>query len=373
MITHRTPHTGRIKKIRAAALIAVLSLALAYIPALSQEEDEDVTKYTIREYLEANLPPQEGRKVMLDEISGLLTITDTPSNHQLALKLIREWDIGPKQIEIEAKFIEITFTDLDEMGVDWNLVKAEHPVLSVDSNLMGTAAATAAATFTEAANTAGMGFLVGKAVMTGSELFSYIKALNESGKVNLLNAPRITTLSGQQANIQVVRSFPYATSAETTIVEYGTYTSGDYVYTNTFPVSTYEVEEDIVGVTLEVTPTVVENSDIITLDIHPEVTKLSQQVPLNSSETFPEDLGWPIIDTRTAQTSAMVRSGETIIMGGLIQDRDQNTVERKVPFLGDIPLIGGLFRYKYENREKKNLIILLTARLITPQGEEVLQ
>ena len=67
----------------------------------------------------------------------------------------------------------------------------------------------------------------------------------------------------------------------------------------------------------------------------------------------------------------MVRSGETIIMGGLIQDQDENTVERKIPFLGDMPLIGPLFKYKYEKREKKNLVILLTANLMNTQGEEV--
>lgn len=354
--------------------IFLLILMLCSAPGLKitaqEEEGDEVIKYTIREYLEANMPPQDGRKIVLDEISGLLTITDTPSNQDLALRLIREWDIGPRQVEIEAKFIEITFTDLDEMGVDWSLFRDENPILSLETAMMGNNAATTAATFTEAAQMSGLGFFAGKATMTGAQLFAYLKALKQTGKVNLLNAPRITTLSGQMANIQVIRSFPYATSAKRTEVELETIALG-VTTKNIYPVEIYGIEEEITGITLEVTPVVIEGGDIITLDIHPEVTKLSQQVDITGSDAFPSNLGWPIIDTRTAQTSVMVRSGETIIIGGLIQDQDQHTVKRKIPILGDIPLFGQLFKYEYENREKKNLVVFLTARLIDTQGDEV--
>ena len=360
--------------------LVIFTLQIFYCASLfSQENSESaVTKYTIREYLEANLPPQDGRKIVLDEITGLLTITDTPPNQELALRLIREWDVGPKQIQIEAKFIEITFTDLDEMGVEWEFLRTDSPVAT---NFTGNAGAgtetllsgmmgigTAAEAFATAANPAGLGLLVGKALISGNTLRAYLKALSQSGKVNLLNAPRVTTLSGQMANIQVVRSFPYATGAERTQIDLSGSTGEA---TDIFPVETYDIEEEIVGITLEVTPTVIEGSDIITLEIHPEVTKLDQQVPITGSAEFPGNLGWPIIDTRTAQTSVMVRSGGTIVLGGLIQDQDSNTVERKIPFLGDIPFLGNLFKYKYEHREKKNLIIFLTARLIDTQGERV--
>ena len=366
-------------------LFIFLILHIILIVPLHAQEESDVTKYTVKEYLETNLPPQEGRKIVLDEITGLLTITDTPTNQELALKLIREWDVGPKQIQIEAKFIEITFTDLDELGIEWEFLRTDSPVLGdftgstadgtdvLLSGMMG-----AARTFADATTTSGLGLMIGKALISGNTLRAYLKALEQSGKANLLNAPRITTLSGQMANIQVVRSFPYATSAERTEIEtgeedvvVGTDTTTTKTYTS---VETYEIEEEITGITLEVTPTVIEGSDIITLEIHPEVTKLSQQVAITTETDeidFPDDLGWPIIDTRTAQTSVMVRSGETIIIGGLIQDEDDATVERKIPFLGDIPLIGNLFRYKYETREKKNLVIFLTARLIDAQGEEI--
>jgi len=339
----------------------ILMLFVPFIYAQNNNENEEVTKYTIKDYLEATLPPQEGRLIVLDEITGLLTITDTPKNHALARKLIKEWDISPKEVEIEAKFIEITFTDLDEMGVDWRAITEEqHSIFDFDTDMMGDASATTAATFKQAAEAAGLGFFAGKASISGTQLLAYLKALQQSGKANLLHAPRITTLSGQKANIQVVRSFPYATSAKRNYPE-----SGGVTYT----VETYEMAEEITGITLEVTPTVTEGSNVITLEIHPEVGKLSSQVDI--TPIAPDNLGWPIIDTRTAQTTVMVRSGETLILGGLIQDKDDDTVERKIPFLGDVPLIGPLFRYKYEKREKKNLVVFLTARLIDVQGKEI--
>ncbi|MDP3790252.1 MAG: hypothetical protein Q8R48_07620 [Candidatus Omnitrophota bacterium] len=373
-----------------AVIFGLLNLSMPVLTFAqdTQAANEDLTKYTVRQYLEANLPPQDGRKIILDEITGLLTITDTPTNQELALRLIREWDIGPKQIEIEAKFVEITFTDLDEMGVDWDIFHHDEPLIySPDSSLfdatksgsvvglMGTAST--AAQFSQAATTAGLGFLISKTAYHGAEMLAYLKLLAQKGKANLIHAPKITTLSGQMANLQVVRSFPYATSVETTQVEIGSTTSAITGVTETdyVNVETYKVEEEIVGVTLEVTPTVMEGSDIITLDLHPEVTKLSQQIALTANPTtdFPDDLGWPIIDTRTAQTSVMVRSGDSILIGGLIQDADDGTVKRKVPILGDLPLVGALFKYEYQKREKKNLIVVLTARLIDTQGEEVKQ
>ncbi|MDD5680552.1 MAG: hypothetical protein PHI59_04865 [Candidatus Omnitrophica bacterium] len=374
---------GKIVRITIAFGILNLSI-LQFTPAQDSEgTSEDMTKYTVKQYLETNLPPQEGRKLMLDEITGLLTITDTPSNQELALRLIKEWDVGPKQIQIEAKFVEITFTDLDEMGVDWDFFKPHDPLIySPDSALAGTGAtgsmqglmgtASTAAQWAQAANAGGLGFLISTSIYHGTEMMAYLKMLAQRGKANLIHAPKVTTLSGQMANIQVVETFPYATSTDVTQVEWTTTTLG-VTTTAIYPVETYEVEEEIVGVTLEVTPTVMEGSNIITLDIHPEVTKLSQQVPLTGSATFPPNLGWPIIDTRTAQTSVMIRSGEAILIGGLIQDSDIDTVKRKVPILGDLPLVGVFFKYEYQDREKKNLVIVLTAKLIDSQGEEVVK
>ena len=96
------------------------------------------------------------------------------------------------------------------------------------------------------------------------------------------------------------------------------------------------------------------------------VKDICQAIGIMENELFPTDMGWPVIDTRTAQTTVYVKSGETIILGGLIAD-DIKLYKRKVPLLGDIPFLGKLFRYKYEIREKKNLLIFVTATVLNKE------
>ena len=139
----------------------------------------------------------------------------------------------------------------------------------------------------------------------------------------------------------------------------------------------YTIEEKMTGITLEVTPYVTGGSDIISLDIHPEVSNLvarraifvgDSANPFTSEAAPPALMGWPVIDTRTAQTSLTVSSGETVVLGGFVHD-DDTVTNKKVPFLGDIPFVGELFKYKYKDRTKKNLVIFLTATLVTAEGE----
>ncbi len=108
---------------------------------------------------------------------------------------------------------------------------------------------------------------------------------------------------------------------------------------------------------------------MITLDLHPTIDFFVRRV--SSHILAPLELGYPIIDTRTTQTSLIVKSGSTVILGGLMQDKD-GLLNKKIPLLGDIPLLGKLFRYKYRNREKRNLLIFVTATLLTSAGEEII-
>lgn len=333
-------------------------------PVFSQEDEDegDVATYTVKEYLKDNLPPQEGRKIAFDRLKGLLTLTDTPTNHQLALRLISEWDVGPKQVSIEAKFLEITITGVDEWGVEWYLVK---PRVSTDK---GNLFIGGSSDLLSPSDYSGLGLFIFKQTLSATEIQMWLQALQREAKVNLLNAPRITTLSGQQANIQVARIHPYTEGAERTKILRGKEKKeGEWVEVYDW-IEVYDIAEKTIGINLDVTPTVMEGSDIITLEIFPEVTKVQKKIKITC--TASADLGWPIVDTRATQTSIMVKSGETVVMGGLIHDEDKTT-ERKIPFLGDMPLIGNLFKYDTVTHTKKNLVILLTATIINPEGEPV--
>jgi general secretion pathway protein D len=343
----------------------------------AQEATQESLEYSlsIEEYLKNALPPQEGRVATFNEVTGILTVTDTPSNHRLIRKLIEQFDVGPKQVMIEAKFVEIAFENLDELGIEWYWYKRGEVTAGstptsttiINKSVNVNPAYEGVQWDTFPATNFGLGFVMSQ-FTTNKFITSYLRALASEGRANLLSSPKITTLSGQMANIQVTQTIPYASD-----VNFENAGTADH------PVwqLKYTIAEKITGITLEVTPYVSANSNIVTLDIHPEVSNLVTRRPIFESASgtnpftetagVPTNLGWPVIDTRTAQTSVMIQSGETVIMGGFVKD-DETLTKKKVPFLGDIPLVGSLFKYEYKSRTKKNLVIFLTATLVTPEG-----
>jgi general secretion pathway protein D len=217
-------------------------------------------------------------------------------------------------------------------------------------------------------------------ILEGGDYFvANLRALAEQGKANLLSSPKITTIAGQMANIQVVRTQPYV--SDFTLENIGTAEDPIWSYKLT-------LAEKPIGIFLEATPYVTEGSNTITLDLHPEVSILKDQVSIStlttSGETgqlgnvtatdavplIPDSLGWPVVDVRTAQTSVVVDSGQTIVLGGMIKDEETIT-KMKVPVLGDIPVLGKAFQYDYKNQRKKNLLIFITASIINARGEAV--
>lgn len=338
--------------------------------SLPEEEYSGEDTQGIKEYLERALPTNENRRIVLDETTGMLTVTDTPGNQKIVKELIKLWDVGSQQVRIEARFVEVAITSIGELGVDWYWYKAQNSFKSNDVQVNAltppldtslTADDTVRA-FPQAADTSGLGLMVGKSFLSGSQLWVYIKALEEEDKANLLSSPSVTTLSGQAANIQLARIFPYATDVTRTNI--GTAANPDFV-------EQYKVTEKVTGINLEVTPRVAGDGRIINMDIHPEVTVLVEQIPITNVADFPDDLGYPVIDTRVTQTSVVVRSGQTVILGGLVRE-DETVTERKTPFLGDIPIFGNLFKSKHVNKAKKNLVIFLTATIIDSKGEPVI-
>ncbi len=374
------------KKISAIIIIVitVFCAAMFFAPAVSSEE----ASLSIKEYLEGALPPQEGRKMVYNDTTRLLTITDTRSNHDLIRKLVKQFEIGPKQIMIESRFVEVDVTDLSELGINWDFYQRGSQTQNkvFKGITVGTSTIqeykgihwndSTTVTFPKAGNLAGQ-FLISHVTTTGDFLTANLRALVQQGKVNLLSSPKVTTVSGQMANIQVVRTIPYV--SDFTLENIGT---------AQFPLWTYKLTlaEKPIGIFLEVTPYVTEGSNTITLDLHPEVSILLSQVPISTLTTsgqtgnlgnvtavggtvaiIPNNLGWPVIDVRTTQTSIAIDSGETIILGGMIKD-NETISKKKVPLLGDVPLLGKLFQYDYKNQRKKNLLIFITASIINAEG-----
>lgn len=345
---------------------------------------------SVKDYLEQSLPAQEGRKITYNEGTKLLTVTDTKGNQDLIKNLIKQFEVGPKQVMIETRFVEIAVTDLDELGIEWDLYHRHNTSNSkllqglqigtrTRQNYQGINWANDTVTaFPQVGNFAGQ-LVLTKVLDAADRVLADLRFLEQQGKANLLSSPKITTISGQMANIQVVRTIPYV--SDFTLENIGT---------AEFPIWSYKLtlSEKPIGIFLEATPYVTEGSNTITLDLHPEVSVLQSQVAISnlraSGETgqlgnvvaasavrlIPDALGWPVVDVRTSQTSVSVDSGETIVLGGLIKD-DERVTKRKVPFLGDIPLLGKAFQYDYRNQTKTNLLIFITASIIDAKGEVI--
>jgi general secretion pathway protein D len=214
--------------------------------------------------------------------------------------------------------------------------------------------------------------------------------LNQKKGVDLLSAPRVTTKSGQRAVIEIIREFRYPTEFDPPQIPQtfeqspGVLLGGGGGGSNVFPVTPTTptaFETRNTGVTLEVEPIVGPDGYTIDLNLVPQVVEfegfinygspiLSQDNAGNSTVLTPNVINQPIFSTRKVTTSVSLFDGSTVMLGGLIRE-DVQKVEDKVPILGDIPIIGRLFRSSVDQHLKRNLVIFVSARLMNPAGEPI--
>ena len=362
--------------------------------------------------------------------SGTLIVRNTQDNLDMVDALVDQANASaPKQVSIESKFVEINQNNAKELGFDWLLgpfslngkvfgaggtagngvpVNAanfpfnnngvpigQNPVTS--GNRSGDFAISANAL--DALLVPGLGQVAGVApsmfglagVFTNPQFQVVIRALNQKKGIDLLSAPSVTTKSGQRAIIEVIRELRYPgtytppqvpsiSSSTSTII--GAATTVPVVVTPTTP-STWETRNT--GVTLEVEPVVGGDATTIDLNLIPQVVEFEGFInygsPINAVGVntvagisisspivlTPNVINQPVFSTRKVTTSVSVYDGQTVVLGGLMREDVQKT-EDKVPIIGDIPLVGRAFRTNTEQHTKKNLVIFVTAKIITPAG-----
>ncbi len=227
------------------------------------------------------------------------------------------------------------------------------------------------------------------AVITGAvggfQVEAIIRALSRKEGSDLLSAPKVTVLSGKTAEIIVAQEFRYpesygdiqaSVSSDSLSLGSGG-GSGSVAITEGTP-RDFAVRN--IGVKMEVTPTV-EDDNSISLLLEPKVTEFegfveyggpSIAISGSTTVTVPSGFFQPIFSVRKIKTEVTIWDGATVVMGGLTREQVQ-TVEDKVPILGDIPVIGRLFRSKGESTQKRNLLIFVTANLISPGGSPAQQ
>jgi general secretion pathway protein D len=230
-------------------------------------------------------------------------------------------------------------------------------------------------------------------VFTDPQFQVVIHALNQKKGVDLLSAPRVTTKSGQRAVIEIVREFRYPTTFTAPQVP-SISSSSSTVINGVVPVvvtptTPQAFETRNTGVTLEVEPVVGPDGTTIDLNLVPQVVEFEGFInygsPINAvgvntvggangiSVSTPvllteNVINQPVFSTRKVTTNVSVWDGQTVVLGGLMSENVQKT-EDKTPIIGDIPLIGRLFRTNADQHIKTNLVIFVTAHLITPGGQ----
>jgi len=302
--------------------------------------------------------------------SRTLVVSDVPAVVERIGALLDQVDIMPIQVLIEARFIEVNNGVLQDIGVEFGsgqggaTATEVQPVnVSQGGKLFGlgiqqTGGKADPAAFrpesTELNNTypfdAGLSLLFQKLDPLQFEVL--LHALEEEASLNVLSSPRILTLNGQEATIMVGTKYP--------IIK--TEVSGESGSIST----SIDYWQDI-GIQLNVVPQICEDNNI-RMVIHPAVTA---QIGTASGRTVSGNnvvpfTDYPILSTRETETQIIIKNAETLAIGGLLKNEEQETIF-KVPFLGDLPLIGRLFRRRTTNVKQLDLVIFLTATKISSE------
>lgn len=340
-----------------------------------------------------------------------LIATQTPRNLERIRNILNRYH-GVRQVEIEAKFMEVQQGALEELGVQWNLAtKAtqrnaaqaayttagginrtladafRNATSSQQISISGTGQPAAGINIPTPAPSIPGGVLLGVAAgplanITGIigefDVQAVIRALSQKSGTELLSAPKLTVLSGNPATITVAQELRYPQSYGQIQSQVGTgsVSGGGSAGVSITSGTPQEFTTRNVGVELKVTPTVEEDDYSVSLDLNPKVTEFegfveyggpSVAISGGTTVTVPPGFYQPIFAVREVTTKVTIWDGATLMMGGLTRE-DVKHVNDKVPVLGSLPGLGRLFRSKAESSTKRNLLIFVTANLVSPGG-----
>jgi general secretion pathway protein D len=323
---------------------------------------------TIEDTLKEIVPWPADSKLVYDKRINALLIRNTPQNLQMLEDLLYNLDVTPCQVLIEARFLEVDVTDIRELGLEWKLAGGDFALKERDGVYKKGIAKDSGldfSSFTRA--TEGLN-LTYKGMLTNSQLQVVLHALDETKKLKTLSSPRITTLNNQMASIKVVDEWIYPTRYEFEIVQFDLNGDGDYSDANE---TVYQnVPKDFlrrdVGILLKVIPSVGADRKTINLSLIPEVSEATAD-----AFVYTGDVKLPKFTSRNLSTTVVANSGDTVVLGGMIKESRTKTVT-KVPFLGDIPLLGAFFKKDADSIQRKNLLIFVTAKILSPSGEEII-
>lgn len=289
---------------------------------------------------------QNGKVVNANDLTGQVTtisdpntnsiiVVTSPENAELIRRILDQLDKIPEQVMIQTIITEASLDAQDKLGVEWKFAQSKFlgnssTTTNGNTNFGLQSGSTSATPLT------GFSYTI-----TGGNLSFFLNALQQDQKFQILSTPRIFTSNNVQAEINISQRVPYIVSSRQDV-------NGNFTYNYAF--------EDV-GIVLTVTPHVTKDG-YVTMDVSQTANDLQGYTTFNA----------PIINQRTAQTTVSVKNGETIVLGGIIRTTVSSTVS-KVPLLGDIPILGKLFQNKSKEKQKTELLVFLTPRIVKDPDE----
>ena len=306
--------------------------------------------------------------IQAHEETNSLVVSAPPAVFRSLANVVRELDIRRNQVLIEAVIAEVADQTASELGVQWQM-----PLGKQGQHVIGgtnfTGPSRGNNIFNAAQNPLGvgngfnLGYIDGTVSIGGHELFqigALLTALRGDGKSNILSTPSVLTLDNQEAEIKVAKEVPFLTGQYTTGALGATTTTNGGATTTTGITNPFQtIERKDVGLVLKVKP-MINVGDSVRLDIHQEVSSLLPPV------AGAVDL---VTNKRELTTSVLVQDGALLVLGGLIDTQQKDNVQ-KVPALGDIPLLGNLFRYRSNDRSKTDLMVFLHPKILRDAATE---
>jgi len=321
---------------------------------LSGKQVKDLTE--LADLLEKRLSGQPGSDITPISRLNALVVTDTPEKVEEIINIVNTIDVPSVTVGIEARIVEVTNQALEDLGIQWGGLgqfgdaritggglgasTGDEPEVPQSGNVGLSGSnfiVNLPATIPLGGPGSSLGFTLGRSATKVLDI--QLSALERDGKLKLLAAPRLTTMNHERAWIESGTEIPFRNQS----------VSGGGV-------TTFTVEFKSASIELEVTPHVVGDS-------------LSQAVFLDAVVTRKEaDFaraidGNPPLLSRTIYTRALVKTGETVVIGGLMRDDTTDTIE-KVPWVSDLPFVGWMFRRTQERDEKSQLMIFLTPSIL---------
>ncbi|MHB2165343.1 type II secretion system secretin GspD [Alsobacter sp. R-9] len=269
-------------------------------------------------------------RIVADEPNNAVLILATASEYQRVLRVLENLDVMANQVLIEATIAEVSLKDELQFGLRWYFSNQRNTAQFTDS-------------ITGALGAVFPGFSY---ALRASNVQVTLNALNDITKVNVVSSPSLMVMDNRVATLQIGDQVPIATQSAQSVLTPGAPVVNSIQYRDT-------------GVILQIRPKINESGRVL-LEIEQEVSSVQR--------TTSSTLDSPTIQQRRVKTTVVVNDGESVALGGLIQD-SKSQGNKQVPVLGDLPLIGGAFRSREDGVQKTELVIFITPRVVRDLNE----